>query len=68
MSYQWRPVSGSYSLSNLEGHGLLPKFDEQTDAEQWLGLFWSDLLEEGVGEVSLWEEDRQVHPPMSLEP
>ncbi len=67
MSYQWRPASGSYSESALDAAGLLPIFDSQAEAEQWLGLFWSDLLTEGVAEVALWDGDRLVHPPMGLD-
>ena len=29
-------------------------------------MYWSDLLEAGVSEVALWDDDRQVQPPMSL--
>lgn len=68
MSYQWRPVSGSFSTSELEHHDLMPTFAAQEEAEEWLSLFWDDLLSAGVAEVSLWEEDREVHPPMSLRP
>ena len=34
--------------------------------EEWLGLFYGDLLEHGVAEVSLYEEDRLIYWPMSL--
>ena len=68
MSYQWRPVSGSFYISYLEQHELMPTFTTQQEAEDWMSLFWSDLLNAGVGEVSLWENDREVHPPMPLTP
>lgn len=68
MSYHWVPTAGSYSTSQLEKAGLLPRFDDQARAEEWLGLFFSDLSEEGVTEVSLLEEDRLVYGPMPLTP
>ena len=68
MSWRWRPVSGAYSTSELESAGLARAFDDQASAEEWLGLFFDDLLREGVAEVSLYEEDRLVYGPMSLAP
>ncbi len=67
MSYVWRPVSGSYDDAALEKAGLAPRFDDQSQAEEWLGLYFSDLQRNGVAEVSLYEEDRLVYGPMSLE-
>ncbi len=67
MSYCWKPGTGSYSMETLQGRDLLPRFDEQTQAEEWLSLFYSDLQECGVGDVTLYEEDRHVYGPMSLE-
>jgi hypothetical protein len=66
MSYQWRPASGTYDADDLRSQDLLPEFGSQPEAEDWLGLYWSDLLEAGVAEVALWEDDRQVQPPMPL--
>lgn len=67
MSWRWVPVSGAYTTSALEAAGLTRAFDDQATAEEWLGLFFDDLLREGVVEVSLYEEDRLVYGPMSLE-
>jgi hypothetical protein len=67
MSWRWVPVSGAYTTSALEAAGLAHTFDDQSAAEEWLGLFFDDLLREGVAEVSLYEEDRLVYGPMSLE-
>lgn len=66
MSYHWVPVAGVYSAATLAEAGLLPRFEDQARAEEWLGLFYSDLLDEGVTEVSLHEEDRLVYGPMPL--
>ncbi|MBK7819489.1 MAG: hypothetical protein IPJ61_00045 [Tessaracoccus sp.] len=67
MSWRWVPVSGAYTHAALETAGLAHAFDDQASAEEWLGLFFDDLLREGVAEVSLYEEDRLVYGPMSLE-
>lgn len=41
-------------------------FPTQGEAESWLGELFPDLVEAGVGEVSLYEADRRVYGPMSL--
>ena len=41
---------------------------DQADAEAWLTGAYPDLLDVGVTAVSLYEEDRLVYGPMSLEP
>lgn len=68
MSYHWKPESGSYALGSLEAGGLLHRFPDQSSAEEWLSLCYEDLLGQGVAEVSLYEENRLVYGPMSLEP
>ena len=68
MSYAWRPESGAYTLAELEDEGLLHRFEDQAAAEEWLAIFYGDLLEHGVAEVSLYEEDRLIYGPMSLHP
>lgn len=42
-------------------------FPTQGEAESWLGEFFPDLVEAGVTEVSLYEADRRVYGPMSLD-
>lgn len=42
------------------------RFASQADAESWVGETWSDLADEGVDAVTLFENDRQVYGPMSL--
>ena len=44
------------------------RFPSQGEAESWLGETYPDLLESGVLAVSLFEGDRRVYGPMSLEP
>lgn len=67
MAYWWKPASGAFSVDALESAGLMPRFDAQEQAEEWLSLFFQDLQEGGVGDVSLFEEERLVYGPMSLE-
>lgn len=67
MAYWWKPSTGAYSTGELTDSGLMPRFDEQHQAEEWLSLFFGDLQEHGVGDVALHEEDRLVYGPMSLE-
>jgi hypothetical protein len=43
-------------------------FPSQGEAETWLGEFYPQLLDAGVRAVSLYETDRLVYGPMSLEP
>ena len=50
--------------------GDLPEaiFASQGDAESWLGENWRGLLEAGVDQVTLLEDDRKEYGPMSLYP
>lgn len=43
-------------------------FSSQADAETWLGTIWRELAADGVSAASLFEGDRLVYGPMSLEP
>jgi hypothetical protein len=69
MSWRWvpdrRPVS---SRSNADLPAMSRTFQTQGEAETWLGEFYPSLLSAGVRAVSLYEADRLVYGPMSLEP
>ncbi len=41
-------------------------FSSQADAESWLGEAWRELLESGVEQVTLLEDDRVEYAGMSL--
>ncbi len=43
------------------------RFASQADAESWVGETWAELADEGVAAVTLFEHDRQVYGPMSLQ-
>ena len=62
MSWRWVP-----DRTPGDEVGLERKFPTQGEAESWLGEFYPDLLEVGVGAVSLYEEDRLVYGPMRLD-
>jgi hypothetical protein len=66
--WHWRAERGG-----LRGGGSTrpigtERFPTQGEAESWLGETYPDLLVSGVTAVSLYEGDRLVYGPMSLEP
>jgi len=69
MAWSWR-----YERASGEAIDALPeaaesvRFPTQGEAESWLGETWRELLDSGVDQVSLLEEDRIVYGPMSLHP
>lgn len=59
--YRWVAADGT--------EAELPQgWPDQASAESWLTGAYLDLLDAGVTAVSLYEEDRLVYGPMSLEP
>lgn len=67
MTWWWKPETGAYEETDLKAAGLLPRFKHKAEAEEWLSLFYEDLQEKGVAEVSLREGTRRVYGPMSLD-
>ena len=67
MAWTWRFEKQDGAIVTSRG---LPKevFTSQGDAESWLGENWRMLLDAGVDQVSLLEEDRKEYGPMSLHP
>lgn len=53
---------------DLVGAGIGRRFDDQAAAEAWLTESYLGLSDLGVDQVSLYEEDRLVYGPMSLQP
>ncbi|MEO5651709.1 MAG: hypothetical protein ABIN79_13900 [Marmoricola sp.] len=43
------------------------EFPTRSDAESWLGEAYPDLAEDGISAVTLFEGEREVYGPMSLE-
>jgi hypothetical protein len=67
MTWRWR-------YENAEGAEVadrpLPReiFSSQADAESWLGENWSHLLDSGVEQVTLLDDDRVEYSGMPLRP
>jgi hypothetical protein len=69
MSWRWVPDHRRVSSrSNADVPSMSRTFQTQGEAETWLGEFYPSLLRAGVRAVSLYEADRLVYGPMSLEP
>ena len=67
MPWTWRYEKADGVVVN--GAGLQEAiFASQGDAESWLGENWRTLLEAGVDQVSLLDDDRKEYGPMSLHP
>jgi len=63
MSWRWVP-----DREPADPTALRRVFPSQGEAETWLGEFYPNLVAVGVRAVSLYEADRLVYGPMSLEP
>ena len=61
----WQRLDGDGRV--LEPSEGREEFPTRGDAESWVGEFWPDLAEEGVAAVTLFEGEREVYGPMSLE-
>ncbi len=67
MSWSWRLENVSGDLVEVADTEAA-RFPSRADAESWLGETWRELLDAGVDQVRLLEEDRGVYGPMSLHP
>ena len=69
MTWRWVPDPGpGPSRSNADTPSMSRTFQTQGEAETWLGEFYPSLISAGVRAVSLYEADRLVYGPMSLDP
>jgi hypothetical protein len=67
MPWIWRYEKADGAV--VSGAGLQEAiFASQGDAESWLGENWRALLEAGVDQVTLLDDDRMEYGPMSLRP
>lgn len=64
MVYRWRYQDGF----GRDTDGPKIGFEDQVDAEEWLGQQWEELLESGIEQVTLLEGEAEVYGPMSLYP
>ena len=69
MAWTWRyeDSSGAEVVPGPEAPQADP-FPNQSDAESWIGETWRELLDAGVHQVVLLEDDRTVYGPMGLNP
>lgn len=66
MSYRWVPTAGEFSQAELAEQELLPTFEDQAAAEQWLSESYEELLHHGVLAASLYHDEHLVYGPMGL--
>lgn len=65
MSWTWRLESNDdKDLSGIE----VPEFEDQAEAEAWVGERWQDLLGDGVDAVTLLDDGEVIYEEMSLHP
>lgn len=62
MALRWRYED----RGGASAHGPDVTFDDQTEAEEWLGREWRGLLDSGVEAVTLLDGAEEVYGPMSL--
>jgi hypothetical protein len=67
MAWTWRYEAPDGSSTQPDGVPAPEAFPSQSDAESFIGESWRELLEAGVAQVTLFEGDRKVYGPMSLE-
>ena len=67
LSVEHGPGVMFFAIGSHQADAAAAGFANQADAESWIGETWSELAEAGVAAVSLFEHDRQVYGPMSLE-
>jgi hypothetical protein len=65
--WRWRLEDSSGAEVSVDADLAGRTFPTQADAESWVGEFWPDLADAGVTAVTLFEVDREVYGPMSLE-
>jgi hypothetical protein len=66
MVWTWRFESADGTAVTPEEDG--GTFASRGDAESWVGEVFADLADQGVDQVTLLEDGRQVYGPMSLHP
>ena len=65
MAWSWRYERSDGSAAEPAAS---QDFPTQSDAETWIGESWRELLDAGIDQVSLLEEERVAYGPMSLRP
>lgn len=62
MVYLWRYADEAGVVAD----GPAMSFESQEEAERWLSETYADLLDEGIAEVSLFNDLQAVYGPMAL--
>jgi len=65
--WSWSLEAEDGSVVEVEGSLADQRFPTQAEAESWVGEVWADLAELGVDAVTLYDGDRKVYGPMSLQ-
>ncbi len=67
MSWHWRLQDASGEVVEPAAVGVeMPRSENQSDAESWLGENWRELLARGVATATLFDGDTEVYGPMGL--
>jgi hypothetical protein len=67
MAWTWR-YEKTDGTEVATGNPQEAVFASQGDAESWLGENWRALLDAGVDQVTLLDDERSEYGPMSLHP
>jgi hypothetical protein len=67
MSWTWQLQRADGTTIDVAGLDET-EWSSQADAETWIGESWPTLLEAGVEQVVLFEDDRREYGPMGLCP
>ncbi len=67
MAWTWRYEDSTGAQVSPPQATPSPEFPNQADAESWIGETWRELLDAGVAQVSLFEDDREVYGAMGLD-
>ena len=69
MAWSWQYLTAEgVVVAELPDTSMATEFPSQSDAETWNGEVWQTLLDAGIEQVLLLEEDRIVYGPMGLRP
>lgn len=69
MGWTWHYETAEGQVPDpLPAAAVRTEFPSQSDAENFIGESWQALLDAGIDQVSLFEDDHRVYGPMSLHP
>ena len=69
MNWHWSYMDNEgVALRNIPTVAAVTDFPTQSDAENYIGSAWRELLDAGIDAVVLYQGERMVYGPMSLHP